>query len=140
MFNFLKKRIDTENIKDFQDVVKVTNFYISEKKWEKAHFLLKEAILSERKNANSEISKLDKKDVKNFETYEIKILKNLNQNIEQIKNLEVELSQNESKFKFIPESIKRYEDAVKSIKILILIKEWEKAKEVIREIKKAEKN
>ena len=128
MFNFFRKKIDTTNIRNFQDVVKVTNFYISEKKWEQAHKLLKEAEITEKNNAEKAILKLDKKNKKEYEIKKTKILKNLNKNLEKLKDLEVELSQNKSKFKFTPESIKRYEDAVKSIKTLTSLKEFDKAK------------
>jgi hypothetical protein len=137
-FNIFNKKIDRTNIRNFQDAIKISNFYISEKKWDQAHKLLEETKKNENNNAKLSINNLNQDDEK-YEIIKTEILKNLNNNLEQFKNTELRLAENESKYKFEPQSIKRYSDALKSIKILILLKDWDKAKEVIKEIKKVEK-
>jgi len=141
MFDFLKifwKKVDTTNIRNFQDIIKVSNFYISEKKWEEAHKLLKTSKENEKTNSENYINNLDPKD-KDFETKKTNILKSYNKNLHKLIDIESKLNKAENKFKFIPQTIRRYEDAIKSIKTLSYLKEWEKAKNVIKEIKTIEK-
>jgi len=139
MFNFFKKKPDPNNIKNFQDILNLISFYIEEKNWEKAHLTLNETIKIEKNNALINIEKLDKNNEIEFNLNKDKINWILVKNISQLKKLQANLEQYEEKYKFIPERIKKYEDAIKSIKTLILLKEWNEVKKAISEIKKVEK-
>jgi len=139
MFNFFRKKPDPNNIKNFQDILNLINFYISDKKWEKAHNILEETIKIEKNNAQNNIQKLDKTNEKAFNKSKDNINKILIKNISYLNKLKNKLESNEEKYKFIPERIKKYDDALKSIKTLILLKEWEEARKAISEIRKIEK-
>ena len=139
MFNFFKKKPNPNNIKNFQDILNLIDFYIDEKKWESAHQVLEETIKIETNNEQKAISDLNKDDKKYTEKKQ-NIENILNERINKLKKLETKLNQNEEKYRFIPERIKKYEDAIKTIKTLIILKEWEKAKQSIAEIKKIERN
>ncbi len=148
MFWLFNTSIDTTKIHNIRDVKKVVKFYVSKKMWDKAHNLLKEAKIHEKEIANKQIEELEEKinnitpdkSPKKYEIQKERVLKNLNQNIEIIHDLEDFYIQEQSKHKFIPEAIERYEDALKSIKTLVLLSEWEQAKEVLSEIRETEKS
>ena len=138
MFNFFRKKIDTTNIRNFQDVIKVSNFYISEKKWDDARNLLKISKNNEKINAENQINSIEESDIE-YQSNKINILNIYSSHLDKLLSLEEKLTKNENKFKFIPEGIRRYSDAIKSIKTLSYLKEWEKAKNLIKEIKSVEK-
>lgn len=147
MLGIFNTSIDTTKIRNINDIKKVVKFYVKNKMWEKTSNLLKEAKIHEKNNANIQIEKIEEQvqSLQEWETskkHEINkknILDTLNENIETLHELEEFYIQEQSKHKFIPESIKRYEDAVKSIKTLLLLSEWDQAKKVLDEIKGAEK-
>ncbi len=140
MFNLFSKDIDTNTIKNIDDALKIIRYFISHKKWEKAKELIEKTKWLEKQNAEKRIINI-KKDLSDKEKEQKKslILKELNKRSSSLSDLEHNLVAQESKYKFIPESIKRFDDALKSIKTLILLKEWDKAKEVLYEIRKIEK-
>ncbi len=148
MLWLLKTSIDTTKIHNISDVKKVVKFYVAKKMWDKASHLLKETKKHEKNNANIEIKKIEEKmklipewkNSKKLELKKEKTLKILNKNIDIIHALEEFYIEEQSKHKFIPEAIERYEDAVKSIKTLLLLNEWDQAKEVLAEIKETEKS
>ena len=139
MFNIFRKKINTKSIKTFEEAMDVSNFYIEQKKWDMAENLLSKLFLNEKQNYKKEIDNLDGSNESKKEILKENILKSFNVHIEKINNLKIKLSKDRNKYKFIPESIKKYSDAIKSIKTLTLLKEWDKAKKVIEEIKKSEK-
>ncbi|MDQ7009545.1 MAG: SpoIIE family protein phosphatase [Candidatus Gracilibacteria bacterium] len=139
MFNFFRKTPNPNNIKNFQDVLNLINFYIDEKQWEKAHKILDETIKIEAENAKKQINSLDKSDEIKLkkETENINII--LKRREKQLNNLEDKLYLNEEKYRFIPERIKKYEHAITSIKTLTKLKEWKEVKIAVFEILKVEK-
>lgn len=140
MFNFFKNKPNPNNIKNFQDVLNLINFYIDKKQWEKAHNILDETIKIETKNAKKEISNLDNKNEETFKKEKENIENILKEKLKNLKKLETKLNNNEEKYRFIPEKIKRYDDAIRSIKTLIALKEWNEVEKAISEILKVEKN
>jgi hypothetical protein len=91
IFNFFKKKIDTVNIKGFNDVLKVANFFIDEKKWDKAHDLIQKAHLMEKTNSDNLITGLDTSNEKDYTTQKPQILKKYNARLDKIKDLEIHL-------------------------------------------------
>ncbi len=148
MFGGTKTSIDTTKIRNINDVKKIVKFYVKKKMWDEASHLLKETKIHEKNNANRQIENLDEKietlekwiSSKKYDLQKEKVLKLLNKNIDLLHELEEFYIQEQSKHKFIPEAIERYEDAVKSIKTLLLLSDWDKAKEVLTEIQETEKN
>ena len=139
MFNFFVKKLDPNNIKTFQDLIDLIEFYIKQKKWEKAHKILNDSIEFEKKQALQSIKKLDKTDEKKYIEKKQKIEKILKSHLKQLEDLQNKLILEEEKYKFIPERIKKFDDAIRSIKTLIALSEWDKAREAIEDIKKIEK-
>ena len=139
MFNFFRKKPDPNNIKNFQDIINLIDFYIDEKKWEKAHLILDETIKIEKSNAENKIQNLDSSNKKEYNKNKDNINNILVKNLSYLNKLNKKLEKNEEKYRFIPERIKKYEDAVKSIKTLILLKEWKEARKAISEIREIEK-
>jgi len=147
MFGLFTTSVDTTKIRNIGDVKKIVKFYVAKKMWDKAGHLLKQTKIHEKEVANTQIEQLEAKinavvkgeNPKKYEIQKEKVLKTLNKNIEILHTLEEFYISEQSKHKFIPEAIERYEDAVKSIKTLLLLSEWTQAKEVLSEIKKTEK-
>jgi len=147
MFGGFKKSLDTTKIRNINDVKKVVKYYVKKKMWDETTALLKDIKNHEKENANLKIEKLEIQiantpewdSTKKYDIEKENLLKTLNQNIEILHELEEYYIKEQSKHKFIPESIKRYEDAVKSIKTLLLLSEWDKAKQVLGEIRDTEK-
>ncbi len=140
VFKFFRKTPNPNNIKNFQDILNLIDFYIDEKNWEEAHSILNKTIEIEIINANKSIGELNKTDESIFNKNKEIINKKVEKNIFFLKKLENKLESNEEKYKFSPNRIKKYEDAIKSIKILIILKEWKETEKAIIEIKKMEKN
>ena len=140
MFNFFRKKPDPNNIKNFQDIISLIDSYIYEKNWKKAHLILDETIKIEKNNAENKIQNLDSSNKKEYNKNKDNINNILVKNISYLNILKNKLEKNEEKYRFIPERIKKYEDAIKSIKTLILLKEWKEARKAITEIRKIEKN
>lgn len=140
MFNLFKKKPNPNDIKNFQDVLNLINFYIDEKQWEKAHNILDETIIIETKNSEKEIKNLDNKDKEVFEKNKTNINNILKNKEKKLEKLKTKLESNEEKFRFIPERIKKYEHAIKSINTLIKLQKWDEVEKAISEILKVEKN
>jgi len=140
MFNFFKKKPNPNNIKTFQDILDLINFYIDEKKWQNAHKLLEETLNIEKNNAENEIKKLDKTNEKEFNINKDKINNILKINIIKLEKLKDKLEKDEEKYKFLPDRIKKYKDAIKSIKTLTILKEWKEVEKAVTEIIKVQRN
>ena len=140
MFNFFRKKPNPNNIKTFQDILDLINFYIDEKKWQNAHKLLEETLNIEKNNAENEIKKLDKTNEKEFNINKNKINNILKINIIKLEKLRDKLEKDEEKYKFLPDRIKKYKDAIRSIKTLTILKEWKEVEKAVVEITKVEKN
>ena len=140
MFNFFKKIPNPNNIKNFQDILNLIDFYIDEKRWEIAHKTLNETIEVETKNAENEIKKLDKNNEKDFNINKDKINNILKINIIKLEKLKDKLEKDEEKYRFLPDRIKKYKDAIKSIKTLIILKEWKEVEKAVTDITKIEKD
>jgi hypothetical protein len=139
MFNIFRKKINIKNIRNYQDALEITNFYIEEKKWDEAHKLLKKIFITEKSNADSLIKKLDRTNIKKYEIKKNKILEILNKKNGEIKDLEIKLSKSESKCKIIPKSINGYDEAIRTVETLISLNNFEKAENLVNRIKEAEK-
>jgi hypothetical protein len=140
MFNFFKKIPNPNNIKNFQDILNLIEFYIDEKRWEIAHKTLEETLDIEEKNAKNEINKLDNSDKKTFNINKNKINKVLIKNNSLLEKLKNKLEIDEEKYRFVPNRIEKYKDAIKSIKTLTILKEWKEIEKAVVEITKVEKD
>ncbi len=138
MFWFWKTKIDETQIKNIDDAMRIIKVFIKRKKWDKAHDLLSNTLHTEKTNLQEKIEELPQDET--FTINKANLEKAFTLNISKIKEHESLLLKEESKYRFIPENIKKYEDAIKWIKTLMLLEDWEKAKKTLKEIKAIEKD
>ncbi|NUJ97720.1 SpoIIE family protein phosphatase [Candidatus Gracilibacteria bacterium] len=87
-----KKELDTKKVKDFHDVVKAINIYISEKDWEKAYKAIEEIRKKEKKSLNILINGIENNNKK------LDLKKRFEKNTLIINKLEEKIKKEEKKY------------------------------------------
>ncbi len=134
IFSLFSRKIDPSKIKTLEDALKAIKIMISRKDWG---------------NAKIWIGKLKAKEKeiwdKNWNLYQwnedklSQVWKVYNDRISKIHNIELILEETESKYKIQPDKVKEFNWALDVIKRLISVREYEKWRTALREIKLKEK-
>lgn len=135
------KKVNLSSIKNFTEALQAVKYLIKNKKWETASHIIHETKIKEKSETERQLKILGAKELNkdDFHTKKTILLQRFENNITALKKQEEIITKIQTKTAFIPASIKKYSDAIKSINTLIVLKEWEKWKKSILEVKNAEK-